>query len=160
MGASPSSPCLWAAVRVWVSARPCVLAWPALFWPSRSRVVVLTEFMRSGHIWWHWRPSSALPVTPCQGWMWPECRLGCVIIKPALAHAGVGVVRGIHGPPLRCSKRATKRAVAGRTKVLMPEGLTRRRRYVTSCGFGLLLGVMYVTGMMDDFQIFPIISYL
>lgn len=77
--------------------------------------------------------------------------MGCVIIKPALANDGVGAGRGILGPP---------HAGARFTKVLMSEGLTRRRRYVTSRGFGLLLGVMYVTGMMDDFQIFPIISYL
>lgn len=31
--------------------------------------------------------------------MCPECLLGCVIIKHALASVGVGVGRGIHGPP-------------------------------------------------------------
>lgn len=92
--------------------------------------------------------------------MCPECLLGCVIIKPALANVGEAVGRGIHGPPQALQQVGNKGEVAGCTKVLMPEGLTRRRRYVTSRGFGLLLGVMYVTGMMDDFQIFPIISYL
>lgn len=55
---------------------------------------------------------------------------------------------------------ANKGEVAGYTKVLTPEGLTRCRRSVTSRGFWLLLGVMRVTIMMDDFQFFPIISYL
>ena len=58
------------------------------------------------------------------------------------------------------TQRSQGGQVAGCTKVLMPEGLTRCRRCVTSRGFWLLLGVMCVTGMMDDFQIFPIISYL
>lgn len=88
--------------------------------------------------------------------MCPEC----LIIRPALASIGAGVGRGIHGPPHVLQRVGNKGEVAGCTKVLMPEGLTRCRRDVTSRGFGLLLGVMHVTVMMDDFQIFPIISYL
>lgn len=53
--------------------------------------------------------------------------------------------------PYSVAEWVNKDEVAGYTKVLMPEGLTRRRRSVTSCGFWLLLGVMRVSAVMDDF---------
>ena len=86
----------------------------------------------------------------------PEWLLRCVIIKPALANVGVGWAEAFLGLPMQYSKKGK---VAGCTKVLMPEGLTRCRRYVTSSGFWLFLGVMCVRVMMDDFQLFPIKSY-
>lgn len=61
-----SSLCPWTAVRTGASERLCVLVGPTLFWPSWNSVVVLTQFMRSSNIWWHWHPCLALIVTPCQ----------------------------------------------------------------------------------------------
>lgn len=90
--------------------------------------------------------------------MCPEWWLGSVMmIKPAFASIAVGWAESFPGLRMPSGKKAE---VAGCTKVLMPEGLTRCRRYVTSHGFWLLLAVMSVRVMMDDFQLFPIISYL
>ena len=79
-----------------------------------------------------------------------------MIIKTALASVRVGWAEAF----LNLPGQGSKGEVAGCTKVLMPEDLTRCRQCVTSCGFWLLLGVRYVRVMMDDFQLFPIISYL
>lgn len=73
---------------------------------------------------------------------------------------GAGRADPFWGLTMQCGRVGNKGEVARYTKVLTPEGLTRCRQSVTSCGFGLLLSVMCVTVMMDDFQIFPIISYL
>lgn len=73
---------------------------------------------------------------------------------------GLGWAAEFWGLTMQRGRVGNKDEVAGYTKVLMPEGLTRCGRSVTSCGFCPLLGVMCVTVMMDDFQIFPIISYL
>ena len=124
---------------------------------SWNSMVALTQFMRCNNIWWHLHPCSALTVTLCHQMHCPEWWLWCAIIKTALANVGVGWAEAFLNLPGQDSKKGE---VAGCTKVLMPEGLTRCRRYVTSCGFCLLLGVMYVRVMMDDFQLFPIISYL
>jgi hypothetical protein len=73
---------------------------------------------------------------------------------------GMGVGRAFLVLLLQCNRVGNKGEVTGCTKVLMRGDPTRCRRYVTSRGFWLLLGVIHVTLMMDDFQIVPIISYL
>lgn len=60
------------------------------------------------------------------------------------------------GLAMQRGRVGNKGEVVGSNKVLTPEGLTRCRRSVTSCGFWLLLGVMRVTSMMDGFQISPL----
>lgn len=77
--------------------------------------------------------------------------------KAALACKGQPGIPGLHHPT---ELMAHKRAVAQHTKVMMPERLMRCRRYLTSPGCGLLCVVIYVTVMIDHFQIIPILPYL
>lgn len=77
--------------------------------------------------------------------------------KAALASKGQPGILGFHHPT---KLMAHKRAVAQHTKVMMPERLTRCGRCLTSPGSGLLCVVIYVTLMIDYFQIVPILPYL
>lgn len=110
---------------------PCLAHVVLAFLEQRGRANPVYE--RSSNIWWRWHPCSALIVSPCHQMNCPEWLLRCAIIKPALANVGVGWAEAFLGLPMQYSKKGE---VAGCTKVLMPEGLTRRRRYVTSSGFG------------------------